>query len=185
MIRHKKFILILLFNVFISFNSSILFATSYPNTSIAIIDINLILTDSKAAIDAFEQIEDIAEKINEELKAEENNLLNDQKKLIESQSVMAPEAFEAKKNDYEKKVQNFQIMSQQKLAALDRLLAEARKSILDEVKPILEEISEEKGITVILEKNIVILNAEAMDLTKEVLKKLNKVLSELKVELKD
>ena len=44
------------------------------------------------------------------------------------------------------------------------------------MKPILEEISNEKGITIILEKASIMLNAEKMDLTNEVLKKLNKSL---------
>ena len=38
----------------------------YPNTSIAVIDLNLILTDAKAARDAAKQIEEIAKKIEEQ-----------------------------------------------------------------------------------------------------------------------
>ena len=53
------------------------------------------------------------------------------------------------------------------------MIAVVRSKILDEIKPILEEISDEKGITVVLEKGTVILSAENMDITKIVLKKLN------------
>ena len=48
--------------------------------------------------------------------------------------------------------------------------------ILSAMKPILEEVSNEKGITIILEKASIMLNAEKMDITNEVLKKLNKSL---------
>ena len=49
------------------------------------------------------------------------------------------------------------------------------------IGPILEEISNEKGITIILEKTSIMLNAEKMDITNEVLKKLNKSLPNIKV----
>ena len=45
----------------------------------------------------------------------------------------------------------------------------------------MEEISNEKGITILLEKGSVMLNADKMDITDEVLKKLNKEFPELKV----
>ena len=51
------------------------------------------------------------------------------------------------------------------------------------VGPILEEISEEKGITILLEKGTVLLNAETMDITNEVIKRLNKALPEINVSL--
>ena len=41
------------------------------------------------------------------------------------------------------------------------------------VAPSLEEISNEKGITILLEKGSVMLNADKMDITDKVLKKLN------------
>ena len=160
-------------------------AAQYPNTSLAVIDLNIILNESKVAVDANEQIEKITIKIDEDLSSGEKLLIDEQKKLIESQQIMAPEAFEEKRIEYDKKVQDFQIKSQEKLVKLDRTIALVRAKILDELKPILEKISEEKGITVILEKNSVILNADNMDITKLVIKELNKNLPEIKVELEE
>ena len=94
---------------------------------------------------------------------------------------MAPEAFEAKRNEYEIKVQKYNSERQAKLMRIDELIAVSRNDILNAMKPILEEISNEKGITIILEKASIMLNAEKMDLTNEVLKKLNKSLPTIKV----
>ena len=157
-------------------------AADYPNTTIAIIDINELLNNSKVAINANEQIEKISSQIQEQIADEEKNLLLEQNKLIEAQSIMAPEAFEQRRIEYEKNVQNFQIKSQNTLITLDNMVANIRAEILDEIKPILEEIADEKGITVILEKGTVILNADKMDITKIVLKKLDKNISKIKVE---
>ena len=64
---------------------------------------------------------------------------------------------------------------------IDELIAVSRNEILSTMKPILEEVSNEKGITIILEKASIMLNAEKMDITNEVLKKLNKSLPTIKV----
>ena len=172
--------IIILFSFSFSLNAN---ASDYPNTSIGLIDINLILNESKVAKDADEQIQEIAAEIEEKIRNDEENLIKEQQKLIEAQNVMAPEAFEEKRLEYEKKVQEFQIKNGEIAAKLDTLINTTRARILDEIEPILEEIADEKGITIIMEKTTVILNADNMDITKIVLKKLNKKLSKLKVEL--
>ena len=153
----------------------------YPNTSIGVIDINRILSDADVAVDATKQIEKIAIDIENEIKLSEEQIIKEQNSLIESQSIMAPEAFESKRNEYENKVQKYNNERQSKLMKIDELIAVSRNDILNTVKPILEEISNEKGITIILEKTSIMLNAEKMDITNEVLKKLNKLLPTIEV----
>ena len=178
----KKFNFILLTLLFFS---SYLFADQYPNTSIGIIDINKVLTESKAAIDATKQIEKIQKKSEEESKSEDDLIIKERERLIEQQSVMAPEAFEVKVADFEKKVQTYQVERQEKLRKLDQMVQMARAKILDEVKPIINEYAKEVGVTVILEKNAVVMSADEMDMTEQVIKILNKNLPKIKVELED
>ena len=84
---------------------------------------------------------------------------------------MAPAAFDEKRKEYENKVQNYNVTRQEKLMSIDRIVSESRSEVLNALKPILEEISNDNGITVLLEKNSVLLNAENMDITEEALKK--------------
>ena len=177
-----KFLMVIVFIQFLFLSNTY---AEYPNTSIGVINLNLILTDSKVAIDADKQIQEISSDLQERLTENEKELLDQLKKLNESQQILAPEAFDQKRIEYEKKVQDFQIRSQEQLVKLDKMVADVRAKILDEIKPILEEISNEKGITVILEKSSVILNADNMDITKLVIKELNKNLSKIKVELEE
>ena len=167
----KQFYLLAIFLVLTGYN---VLAETYPNTSIAIVDLNLILSESKAAKGATTESEIVE---SDKLMLEERN------KLIEQQSVIAPEAFELKAQDYEKKLQNYQAEKQNKLRKLEGVLQKARNEILENVKPILEELSKELGVTVILEKNSVLLSATNMDITDEVIKKLNKELPKIKVSL--
>ena len=153
----------------------------FPNSTVGVIDLNYILSESKSAKDAAKQIEEIAIKIEEEIAKSDQEMIIEQNELIESQSIMAPNAFEEKRIEYEKKVQNYNVSRQNKLLSIDRLLAESRNSVLDALRPILEEISNEKGITILLEKNSVLLNAEGMDITDQAIKMLNKELPKIEV----
>ena len=65
--------------------------------------------------------------------------------------------------------------------SIDLLVSDSRNDVLSALKPILEEISNEKGITILLEKNSVLLNAESMDITKDALKTLDKEFPSIKV----
>ena len=160
-------------------------ADNFPHTSIGVLDLNKVLLDAKAAKKAAEEIDKIAKDIEEELISLEENMIKEQNKLVEAQSIMAPEAFELKRKEYENKVQNYNIERQNKLISVDKLVESSRNVILDKLKPILEEISEDKGITVILEKGTVLLNAETMDITDEVIKTLNKELPKIEVSLQE
>ena len=173
----KKFLIL---TISICIIPSLLMA-DYPNTSIRVIDINKILAEANAAVEAAEEIEKIAIEIENEIKLSDEEIIKEQNLLIESQSIMAPEAFEAKRIEYESKIQSYNSERQAKLMKIDELIAISRNDILNAIKPILEEISNEKGITIILEKTSIMLNAEKMDITNEVLKKLNKSLPYIKV----
>ena len=176
---NKYIYTLIIFFTFINFLS----ADQYPNTSVGIIDINKVLTESKAAIDATKQIEKIQKKSEEEAKNDDELLIKEREKLIEQQSVMAPEAFEVKVADFENKVQTYQIKRQDKLQKLDRMVQSTRAKILDEVKPIINKYATEIGITIILEKNAVIMSADDMDMTDEVINRLNENLPSVEVNL--
>ena len=174
----KKIIVLIYFTNLLTVSSSF---AEYPETIIGVIDLNFILSESKAAIDAAEQIENIALKIEKEIKETDQSLIDEQNELAESQLILAPAVFEEKRKEYEKKVQNYNISRQEKLMSIDLLVSDSRNDVLNALKPILENISNEKGITILLEKNSVLLNAENMDITKEALKTLDKELPSIKV----
>ena len=155
----------------------------YPDTIVGVVDLNYILSESDAAVDAAKKIENIAQQIEDEIKNSDQSLIDEQNELIESQQIMAPAAFDEKRKEYENKVQNYNVTRQEKLTSIDRIVAESRNKVLNALKPILEEISNENGITILLEKNSVLLNAENMDITEAALKILNKKLPSIEVSI--
>ncbi len=180
--NHFKRLCLLILATFLV-SGTFAYSNEYPNTSIGVLDLNLVLIDAKAAVKAAEEIDKIAKDIESEIRVSDENMVSEQNKLIEAQSIMAPEAFEKKRLEYEKRIQNYNISRQEKLISIEKLIEKSRSDILENLKPILEEVSEKKGITILLEKGTVLLNAETMDITEEVIKKLNKALPEINVSI--
>ena len=79
----------------------------YPNTSIGVIDLNRILAEADAAVMAAKQIEEIASDIQKEIADSDKVIIDEQNQLIESQAIMAPEAFESKRAEYENKIEKY------------------------------------------------------------------------------
>lgn len=180
MIKIKTFYKIFLI-IFLALNYTSVYAENYPNTSVGVLDLNKVLLEAKAAKKASEEIDQIAKDIESQVSLSDEEMVMEQNKLIEAQSIMAPEAYEEKLKEYENKVREYNVNRQQKLLSIDLLIEKSRNEILDNLKPILENISEERGITILLEKNSVLLNAEAMDLTELVIKQLNKALPKIEI----
>ena len=170
-----------IYTIFIILNLTSISFAEFPSSIVGVIDLNYILSEAKAAKAAAIKIEEIAIQIEKEIQESDQNLIDEQNKLIESQAVMAPEAFDSKRLEYEKKVQNYNVERQNKLISIDQLIANSRNTVLEALKPILEDISNDNGITILLEKNSVLLNDENMDITEEALKRLNKDLPELEI----
>lgn len=160
-----------------------LHAADYSETSIAIIDLNKILTESKAAEKAGKDIDNISTNIQDEMKISDDKIIAEQQKLIEQQAIIAPEAFEIKAGEFETKAKLYEVERQEKLLKIDQIIQDARNTILESMKPILESLSEELEITIILEKGTVILSTDKMDITDIVLKRLNKELPEIEITL--
>ena len=108
------------------------------------------------------------------LQGQEN--LEEQNKLIESQAIMAPEAFETQRIEYENN-QKYNV-ERQKAYFNRQSCSNIKERSTRCFIPILEEISNEKVYNSI--RKTALLNAENMDITNEA-QKLNKQLPSIKV----
>ena len=94
----KKIFYSIIFLIFFLFNA----LADLPTAKIGVIDLNYILSESKAAKDGAEQIEKIAIQIEEEIKVTDQSMIDEQNELAESQMIMAPAVFEEKEKNTKK-----------------------------------------------------------------------------------
>jgi outer membrane protein len=156
-------------------------AQPLPPAVAAVIDYQRILRDAAAARSIRDQIEARRKVYQTEISKEEQRLHEADKAFAEQRSVLSAEDFAVKRRDFEQEVAEVQRLVQERRRELDRLSAAA----LDEVKRALIEIvtsiAEERGFNLVLSSSEVLFFARSLDLTEEVLAKLDARLPDVRL----
>ena len=148
-------------------------AQELPSTVAAVIDYQRILKEAKAARSIREQIEARRKTYQDEISGEEQRLREADQAFAKQSSIMSPEARAEKRREFEKEVVEVQRLVQERRSELDRASAMA----LNEVKKVLIEIvtgmAQEHGFNLVLPSSGVLFFSRKLDLTEDVLAKLD------------
>lgn len=149
--------------------------------AIAVVNIQRIMHDASAAKSATEQLESKQKSFQAELKKKDDALQKEEQELAKQKSVLSKEAFEEKTRSFRGKVTDIQKEVQSKKALLDNAYARALADIQKAVTDIIAELAKEKGFTVAIPASQLLYAEEKLDISEEVLSRLNKKLPKLNV----
>lgn len=161
--------------------SSVARAQQLPTTIAAVIDYQRILKDAAAAKSIREQIETRRQAYQDEINQEEQRLREADQSFAKQRSLLTPEALAEKRRDFEKEVVDVQRLVQERRRALDRASAIALNEVKKALIDIVTGIAEERGFNVVLAASEVLFFASEIDITGEVLAKLDGQLPEVAV----
>lgn len=141
--------------------------------NIGIVDVQKILMESQAGKIARDLLQKTQERIRRDLEEKRKELEDLQRNYEAKQDALSEKArreMERKILDKQEEFQRLQLKAQMDLQSRD---AELTRSILDDLKPLIQQIARERGLDIILEKNEagVLYLREAMDLTDLILKR--------------
>lgn len=154
-------------------------AQQLPTTIAAVIDYQRILKDAAAAKSIREQIETQRKAYQDEINKEEQRLREADQSFAKQRSLLTPEALAEKRRDFEKEVVEVQRLVQERRRALDRASAVALNEVKKALVDIVTGIAEERGFNVVLAASEVLFFASEIDITEEVLAKLDGQLPEV------
>ena len=137
------------------------------------IDYQRILRDAAAARSIRDQIETRRKAYQEEISKEEQRLHEIDKEFAQQRSVLSPEDFAEKRREFERDVAEVQRKVQERRRELDRLSATALNEVKQALIEIVTSIAEERGFNLVLPSSEVLFFARSLDLTEEVLAKLD------------
>jgi outer membrane protein len=156
-------------------------AQKLPNTVAAVIDYQRILRDAAAAKSIREQIEARRRAYQEEISKEEQRLHEADKAFAKQRSVLSAEAFAAKRRDFEQEVAEVQRLVQERRRELDSTAAAALNVVKEALIEIVTSIAQERGFNLVLPTSEVLFFSRSLDLTEEVLAKLDARLPEVRL----
>jgi Skp family chaperone for outer membrane proteins len=156
-------------------------AQKLPPTVAAVIDYQRVLRDAAAARSIREQIEARRKVYQEEISKEEQRLHEADKEFAKQRSVLSPEAFAEKRREFEQEVAEVQRMVQERRRELDRMSAAALNEVKEALIEIVTSIAEERGFNLVLPSSEVLFFSRSLDLTEEVLAKLDARLPQVRL----
>lgn len=148
---------------------------------IAIIDIDAIKRNAAVVKDIRSQIGTYRSAFQAEIQKEETELRNSNQVLARQRTILSPEAFAVERRKFEQRVVLVQRKVQQRKQELEKAQGTAMRTVLAALNEIITGIASERNLTLILRANQVILSAPSLNISKEVLERLDNMLPSLAI----
>ena len=148
---------------------------------IATVNIQQVMRDSHAAKSVREQLESKQKSFQSEISKKEEQLQKEDQELGKQRGVLSKEAFEEKARAFRTKATEVQKEVQSKKAMLDNAFERSLADIQKVVTDIIADLSKEKGFVVALPTSQILYADNKLDISEEVLKRLNKQLPKVDV----
>jgi Skp family chaperone for outer membrane proteins len=140
---------------------------------IAILDMERIFTDSKAATSLREEIDKQRLAYRTTLHEQENALRTVDQALVRQRAVLSAETFAAKRKELQEQANRLQqdFVSRQK--EMEELFGRGIREVRKALAEVAKEIADERGISLILMTPTIVLANRELDITEEVLRRLD------------
>lgn len=152
--------------------------------TIAIVDVEKILSESKAAQSLQKQITAKKEAFQKEFSAKEAELKKTETQLLSERETLSAEEFSKRRKAYEEKILETRKLFQKRRNALDEGLTAAMSQLRKSVGEATTQVAEAKNYDIVLTRDSVLIAEKSLDITTEVLSALNAKVTDipLKVE---
>lgn len=151
---------------------------------IGIVDVNYIMAESVAAKALQKQIKDQSEAFQTEFSKFERELKDMEAALTKARAdKISEEEFKKKRGEFEKKLADTQALFQKRRQDFEKGKADAFKTLSEAILKETDRVAAEKGVNLVLGKNMVIVSAKEMDMTQAVFEGVNKNLKDVKLKV--
>lgn len=152
-----------------------------PGTVTAVVDYQRVLQEAAASKSIAEQMAVRRKAYQDEIGKEEQRLYEAEKALADQRTVLSDEAQKTKQAEFKTEVAAVRELTKKRLQQLEEVSAEAVKHVERALFEVLTALAEERGLNLVLPTSQVLFFSRQIDLTDEVLARLDATLSEVPV----
>ena len=169
------------------FHSSILiiflFITNVaiPEQNIAFINMDKVISTSNSGSSILKQLKDLNNKNSKFLKNEEKKFKEKETKLISQKNIISESEFKIKLEELKSEIKNYNKNRNQMIEEFNKLKVNSTNRFLKSINPILIKFSNDKKISIILQKKDLVVGKTELDITDEIIKIANIELKEFKI----
>lgn len=147
--------------------------TPAETVSLGVVDTNKVMSASLAAKSVAEELEKKRKEFAAQVSKEQDNLRSAGKKFEEQQASLDKDQLEARRKKLNEQHFTLQKKMQNREKLLNTALNQSLGTLRKETRKVVEEIALERKLSAVLTQDAVILSVSQMDITPEVLKRLN------------
>ena len=159
--------------------------TSVDGPIIAVLDVQQVLRRAAAAKGIREVMEARRKKFEKEISEERLQLQGEENQLRKQSTILSPEAMSNKRRVLENKVSDLRRKAEQKRGILNRAFNGATRELRQEIAKVLADLMKEQKITITLARKAVLVFDQRLNVTEEVLKRLDKNLPNVKIDIRN
>jgi len=173
---YRLFLLLFGAFVLISILSTVAVAQVAPRQSssgLAVVDMKQVLQRSDAMIKIRAALDEQNAIFQSQISEEELQLREAEKKLNEDRPNLSQDEFNARLTQFEQRVVRIQQSIQRQKDSFDRSIIEAQDKLEQELLKIISDIAQERGIAVVLQRQVVVIYDTSLDISDMALMELN------------
>ena len=171
-----KYFLLSIFSLFLFFANTV-----NSEQNIAFIDMDRVISKSNSGSSILNQLNDINNKNLIFLKKEEKKFKEKEAKLISQKNIISETDFKTKVNTLKVEIDKYNQNRNKIITEFKKLKVESTNKLLKLINPILIKFSNEKKISILLQKKDLIIGKTELDITEEVIKIINIEVKEFKI----
>ncbi len=160
-------------------------AQSVPNSKIIVVDFDRVSRESLVGKDIAAQTQSFRVDLENSARSIQSNLADEEEELKKQRSIISQEAFNERVRAFQQKAQRRQAELQQIDRQSGQAMQQANLEVQRALRPIVREVMETKGANMVIDKALVSHHVSGLDVTTEVIEKLDKVMPSFDVSLPD
>ena len=149
--------------------------------NIAFINMDKVISTSNAGSSILKQLTDLNNKNLQFLKKEEKKFKEKETKLISQKNIISEADFQNKVNELKSEIKNYNQNRDQMIKEFNKLKVDNTNNLLKLINPILLKFSDDKEISIVLQKKDLIVAKTEMDITGDIIKIVNAEIKEFKI----
>ena len=157
------------------------FNFAIANTAIAFIDMDKIILTSKPGSSIVSQLKDINLKNSKIFESNAKNLKEQETKLISQKNILSESDFQTNIEKLKLEIKNYNTNRNKINNDFNKLRIDNTNELLKLINPILINYSNDKSISLILDKKNLVVGKSELDITDEVIKIINKEIKQFKI----
>ena len=140
-----------------------------------------VMSKSKSGISILKQLTDLKNKNTKFLKKEEKKFKEKETKLISQKNILSEADFKKKIDELKAEIKNYNQNRNKIIEDFNKLKVDNTNNLLKLINPILIEFSNDKEISIILQKKDLVVAKTELDITEEIIKIINAEVKEFKI----